>query len=147
MAKLVKELQRLSVKYLFMPADERVSWADLCDFLECEPPVGAYPLISDRTRRRLGMREDWDRRDRAKSKRLKFDSSPWVIDRLGEWQGVPTAKAHACCADVQERQGNTDGKAGSCEASIGRVAKTHSPVIWYYFDLIIFILKTTIAEY
>ena len=102
MAQLVKDLQRLSVKYLFMPAGERVSWANLCEFLECEPPVDAYPLIADRTRRRLGMREDWDRRDRAKSKRLKFDSSPWVLDGLGEWQGVPTERAHGCCGGVQQ---------------------------------------------
>ena len=102
MAQLVKELQRLSVKYLFMPADERISWANLCEFLECEPPVGAYPLIADRTRRRLGIRESSDRRDLVKSKRLKFDSSPWVIDRLGEWQGVPTVRAHACCAGVRQ---------------------------------------------
>ena len=102
MAQLVKELQRLSVKYLLMPVDERVSWANLCEFLECEPPVGTFPLIADRTRRRLGMREDCDRRDRAKCKRLKFDSSPWVIERLGEWQGVPTVRAHACCAGVRQ---------------------------------------------
>ena len=104
MVQLVKDLQRHSVKCLFMPADERVSWASLCEFLECEPPVDAYPLIEDQTRRRLGMREDSDRQDRAKSKRLKFDSSPWVIDRLGEWQGVPTVRTHACCTGVQ--QGN-----------------------------------------
>ena len=101
-AQLVKELQRLSVKYLFMPADERDSWTNLCEFLECKPPVGAFPSIADRTRRHLGMREDRDRRDRAKSKRLKFDSSPWVINRKGEWQGVPTIRTHACCAGVQK---------------------------------------------
>ena len=102
MAQLAKDLQRHSVKYLFMPADERVSWSNLCEFLECEPPVSAYPLIADRTRRRLGTREDWDRRDRAKSERLKFDSSPWVVNRLGEWQGVPMIRAHDCCAGVQQ---------------------------------------------
>ena len=102
MAQLVEELQRLSVKHLSIPADERVCWTDPCDFLECDPPVGAYPSIADRARRRLGTREYWDRLDPAKSRRLKFDSSPWVIDRLGEWQGVPTARADACCAGVRQ---------------------------------------------
>ena len=99
---LVKELQRLSVKHLLLPVDERSGWTDVCDFLECDPPVGAYPLIADRARRRLDTREDRVRRDHAKSKRLKSDRSPWVADRLGEWQGVPTARAHACCAGVRQ---------------------------------------------
>ncbi len=102
MTQIGKELQRLSVKYLAMPVDKRVSWTSLCEFLECEPLVDAYPLIADRTRRCLDMREDCDRRDRAKSKQLKFDSSPWVIDRLGEWQGVPTVGSHACRTDVPQ---------------------------------------------
>ena len=102
MAQLVKDLQRHSVKYLIVSAGERDSWANLCDFLECEPPVGAYPSIADQRRRRLDMREDRDRRDRVKSKRRKFDSAPWIIERLGEWQGVPTVRAHACCAGSQQ---------------------------------------------
>ena len=52
-AQLVKELQRLSVKHLLLPVDERSGWTDVCDFLECDPPVGAYPLIADRARRRF----------------------------------------------------------------------------------------------
>ena len=102
MAQIIVDLQRLSVKYLFMLADETTSWTALCEFLECEPPVGAFPLIANRARRQSGMREDLDCRERAKSKRLKFDSSPWVIDRSGAWQGIPTEQAHACCTDAKQ---------------------------------------------
>ena len=102
MAQLERDLQRHSVKYLFMSADERDSWAKLCEFLECEPPVGAYPSLVDQRRRRLDMQEDRDSRDSVKSTRLKFDSAPWIIERSGGWQGVPTVRAHGCCAGSQQ---------------------------------------------
>lgn len=102
MAQLVRDLQRHSVKYLFVSAEERDGWANLCEFLECERPVGAYPPIADQRRRRLDMREDGDGRDRVKSKRLKFDSAPWTIERSGEWQGVPTVRSDACCGGSQQ---------------------------------------------
>ena len=94
-AQLVRELQRHSVKYLVVSGDEQDSWTNLCEFLECEPPVGAYPLIADQGRRRLDMREDRGGRGRVKFKRLKFDSAPWIIERSDEWKGVPTVRAHA----------------------------------------------------
>ena len=101
-AQLVRDLQRHSVKYLVVSPDERDSWANLCEFLECERPVGAYPLIVDQQRRRLRMREDGDGRGRAKSKRLKFDSAPWIVERSGEWKGVPTMRADARGAGSQQ---------------------------------------------
>ncbi|MDE2913459.1 MAG: family 16 glycosylhydrolase [Paracoccaceae bacterium] len=101
-AQLVKELQRYSVKYLLVPVDGPGNWAKLCEFLECESPVGAFPLIADQRRRRLDKREDEPDRGPAKSKRLQFDRSPWIIERRGEWQGVPTVSTDACCGCPQE---------------------------------------------
>lgn len=102
LGQLVRELQRHSVKYLVVSADERDSWVNLCEFLECESPVGAYPRIADQRRRRLDKRKDGDSRDHAKSKRLQFDRAPWIIERPGEWQGVPTVGADICCGDSQK---------------------------------------------
>ena len=48
------------------------------------------------------MQEDRAGRVRAKSKRLKFDSAPWIIERSDEWQGVPTVGVHACCGCSQQ---------------------------------------------
>ncbi|MCY4592309.1 MAG: family 16 glycosylhydrolase [Alphaproteobacteria bacterium] len=101
-ARLARELERLSVKHFVMPADKLDGWTALCEFLECQPPVGAFPWIADRARRLTGMRNDWGRRDGAKLTRLKFDSSPWVIDRFGEWQGIPTENTPACCTGTKQ---------------------------------------------
>ena len=93
MAQLVRDLQRNSVKYLFVLADERDSWTNLCEFLECDPPVGAYPLMRTKGGGGSTCEEGRGDRGRVKSKRLKFDSAPWIIERSGEWQGVPTVRA------------------------------------------------------
>ncbi len=101
MAQLVGDLQRHSVEYLVLSPDERDNWGKLCEFLECERPVGAYPQIADRRMRRLDIGEDKGLRDRSKFKRLQFDKAPWIMGWSGQWQGVPTVEAHACCGGSQ----------------------------------------------
>ena len=88
-AGLINELQRLSVRYLILASTERNKWEVLCQFLKCLPPVGEYPRFPDRQQRRLIGQKSRTGWVGAGFKRLKFDRSPWVASRMGEWRGIP----------------------------------------------------------
>ena len=95
---LVEELQRLSVKHLILRVTGGNGWEELCGFLGCEPPVSQFPSLSDRPKRRLNNGRWRDRRVGWKSKRLKYDRSPWIADGLSEWHSVPTDAIDACAS-------------------------------------------------
>ncbi len=78
---------------LVLPAQHPDKWELLCRFLGCEYPVHAYPECEDQAQRLLsvGAREsDGERWPRMR--RLKSDSSPWIVPRK-DWQGLPLAEA------------------------------------------------------
>jgi hypothetical protein len=67
-------------------------WRVLCEHLRCAPPASPFPALSD-----LGQRPVLDRAievDRgAKSKILRHDRSPWVIEPREEWHGIRCVSA------------------------------------------------------
>ena len=78
---------------LVLPAQHRDKWELLSSFLGCEYPAYRYPESEEQAQRLLsvGAREsDCDQRSRVR--RLKSDSSPWIVTRR-DWRGLPFAEA------------------------------------------------------
>ena len=78
---------------LVLPAQHHDKWELLSSFLGCEYPVHTYPECEEQAQRLLfvGAREsDCDRWSLVK--RLKSDSSPWIVPRK-DWQGLLLAEA------------------------------------------------------
>jgi len=72
-------------------------WQVICEHLRCAPPICSYPLLKD-----IGQRSVSDRcigiDDLPESKRLKSDTSPWVVDTYESWNGifsVPTVRENS----------------------------------------------------
>ena len=78
---------------LVLPAQHRDKWELLCGFLGCDYPAHAYPECEDQVQRPLvvGTHEN-DSEWWSHGRRLKSDSSPWIVPRK-DWHGPPLAKA------------------------------------------------------
>ena len=78
---------------LVVPAQHRDKWELLCGFLGCDYPVHAYPECEDQAQHPLylGVTES-DSARWPQMKRLKSDSSPWIVPRT-EWHGLPLSEA------------------------------------------------------
>ena len=85
--------EEASGNVLVLPAQHPDKWELLCAFLGCEYPAHAYPECQDQVQRQLvvGTREkDCDQWPDAK--RLKWDSSPWIVPNK-DWHGLRLAEA------------------------------------------------------
>ena len=90
---LMQLSEYIPANVLILPAQHRDKWELLCDFLGCDYPVHPYPEREDQVQRVLfaGTRaRDCDHWPRAR--RLKSDSSPWIVPRK-DWHGLPLADA------------------------------------------------------
>lgn len=88
-SQLVSELQRLSVKFLILPATERNMWGVLCEFLACDPPVSKYPSFPDSPQRQLTCQNSSETLTNFRARKLRFDKSPWIATPVRNWQGIP----------------------------------------------------------
>ena len=78
---------------LVLPARHRDKWELLRGFLGCDYPAHNYPECKDQAQRLLSVKAREDTSDRwSHVKRLKSDSSPWIVPRK-DWVGVPLAEA------------------------------------------------------
>ena len=78
---------------LILPAQHRDKWELLRVFLGCDYPVHAYPECQDKAQRPLFVGDHESNSDRwPQVRRLKSDSSPWIIPRK-DWHGLPMAEA------------------------------------------------------
>ena len=78
---------------LVLPAQHRDKWELLCSFLGCDYPAHQYPEFEDQVQRVLFVgtcESDSDQWPQAR--RLKSDSSPWIVPRK-DWHGLPLAEA------------------------------------------------------
>jgi hypothetical protein len=78
-------------RLLILQARSSNEWKVICEFLGYVPPLSPYPSLVDRTQRRLlhgnlsGGRNGFPR-----TRRLKFDTLPWIATSNGDWMGVPS---------------------------------------------------------
>ena len=78
---------------LVLPNRYRDKWELLCGFLGCEYPAYAFPECDDQVQRPLLLEAGENSSGRRfEAKRLKSDSSPWIVSRK-DWQGLPLAKS------------------------------------------------------
>ena len=62
-------------------------WRVVCEHLRCPPPACSFPTLKDLGKRPvLNVAIEFDQR--AKRKRIRRDSSPWVIEPRDWWQGI-----------------------------------------------------------
>ena len=84
--------EEFSERTLILPAQHRDKWELLSSFLGCDYPAHAYPDCEDQPQRVLSLGTDCSRRDpRPAVRRLKSDSSPWIVPRR-DWYGLPFAE-------------------------------------------------------
>ncbi len=76
---------------LVLPFGHRDKWELLCELLGCDYPAHAYPEHQDQLQRRLFSRATSESSAPTGVRRLKSDSSPWIIPRK-EWSGLPLAE-------------------------------------------------------
>jgi len=80
-------LQQHSRDILILSKNATNKWAELCEFLECDPPNGEFPTCKDQKQRQLSIHGTGWRKLRNYSK-LKFDPSPWIVPPKRDWQGL-----------------------------------------------------------
>ena len=85
---LVRCLQQQSVDLLALSTGSSNDWQALCGFLQCDPPIGAYPTCSDQPQRRLLTGPEHAEAPTV-YRRLRFDKSPWIVAWPRRWSGVP----------------------------------------------------------
>lgn len=65
-------------------------WKTLCEFINCAPPASSYPELPERFQR-TSVKIDVDIRSKFPySRRLKADSSPWIVPLKTNWAGLAT---------------------------------------------------------
>ena len=84
-----RDLAISSNKKLVLSKEHPDKWAAISAFLEIEYPALPYPNSEDIAQRHVVSPQDESHR--LLSKRLKFDSSPWVISQKG-WPGIRVAE-------------------------------------------------------
>jgi GR25 family glycosyltransferase involved in LPS biosynthesis len=73
-------------RVLYLPHEHPDKWAALSTFLELEYPALPYPTQDDIGQQHIDNRDDKDKKP-SSIKRLKFDSSPWIVSSK-EWLGI-----------------------------------------------------------
>lgn len=95
---LVDELRRYSIRLLILAEEEISKWKVLCEFLGCYPPTSRYPTLADQPQRRLSSKKAEDRRrNLPRSKKLKWDSSPWIAVSTKYWDVIPLSIDNNTC--------------------------------------------------
>ena len=83
----VQSFRLASGRSLYLPHDHPDKWYALSEFLEREYPPFPYPRCDDVGQRDLAGRDGKDG-NFLPFRRLKFDSSPWIVPS-DAWHGVP----------------------------------------------------------
>lgn len=65
-------------------------WRILCEHLRCAPPVCPFPRLLD-TGQRKTIDRSQDSAGLPTTSSLKRDTSPWVIERRWDWEGITVA--------------------------------------------------------
>jgi GR25 family glycosyltransferase involved in LPS biosynthesis len=78
-------------RMLYLPYEHQDKWAALSTFLEREYPAFPYPVCNDIDQRGITKSDNKDRKT-LPFKRLKFDSSPWIVSSKGR-KGIFVTKA------------------------------------------------------
>ena len=78
---------------LVLPASHSDKWELLSGFLGCDYPAHGYPNCEDQGQRLLSVGANESTSVRwAHARRLKCDSSPWIVPRK-DWLGLPLAQS------------------------------------------------------
>lgn len=93
---------------IYLPYKYLDKWAILSKFLECEYPVFLYPICDDIGQR--SMTSVSNAENILPFRRLKFDSSPWIVSSKG-WRGLIVNEAEQN-ADFESEQAILTGKSG-----------------------------------
>lgn len=70
--------------------DERASneWRSLCNFLECNQPLGDYPRSDPHIQRKLAKNTVRGTTNLRRARKLQFDTLPWIIEsKKYDWVG------------------------------------------------------------
>ncbi|MGI8786046.1 MAG: family 16 glycosylhydrolase [Acidobacteriota bacterium] len=87
---------------LVLPSRAPRIWKRLCEFLRCVPPPSPYPYREDLGHRFLDDSADKASAEQpARSRKLRFDDSPWVAVPRMSWRGVPSATSSVAARDVE----------------------------------------------
>ncbi len=79
-------------RVLLLPSRAPRIWKALGEFLHCVPPPSPYPYRQDLGHRPLDEPADSTSVEQlSRSRRLQFDTSPWVVAPHSCWRGVPSA--------------------------------------------------------
>lgn len=81
------QLHQLTRNILILPKNATNKWAEVCEFLECDPPNGEFPTCKDQKQRQLSIQGTSCNKLSNYSK-LKFDPSPWIVLPRRDWQGL-----------------------------------------------------------
>ncbi|MBW8003707.1 MAG: family 16 glycosylhydrolase [Planctomycetes bacterium] len=89
--RLVQRLRQYEGNLLILPMDASNKWRLICEFLDCYPPASDYPALPDQSQRRTrASSSKYGVNHFPRSRRLKFDNSPWIAPLSRNWVGVPT---------------------------------------------------------
>lgn len=102
---LLQGLREHLSRVLVLPAEYPDKWQLLCGFLRCEYPSYRYPECADQGQRALAGCRDEARLLRLPNVvRLKWDSSPWIVD-TSKWHGLA----------LEESGSDTHGQPNACQ--------------------------------
>jgi len=86
--KFAQSLRDLDVSVLEFSNQAKNKWEQLCNFLGCIPPTSEFPDFQDFPQRRVSLKSVSDQPALPKTKKLKYDASPWIVPLSGKLQGI-----------------------------------------------------------
>ena len=88
--RLIRRFRQSPDRLLILPNKAPNKWKLICEFLGCVLPISEYPNFSAMIQRRLYLADLKSRRaDFPKTRKLMFDTLPWIAVSRGNWIGVP----------------------------------------------------------
>ncbi len=84
---------------VILHGEELNKWKTICEHLRCAPPRSSYPLIDD-----IGQRHILDKNIEVKRVlESKHDSSPWIAESNGWWNGINVEAKEEVLKDGQKK--------------------------------------------